>query len=51
MTTVGFGDVIPLTDQGKLVMVLMILTGILLISWQISDLTRQLLKTTQKIEI
>lgn len=50
MTTVGFGDVIPLTDQGRLVTVLMILTGILLIPWQIGDLTRQLLKTNQKIE-
>ncbi|PSF39519.1 Ion transporter [Aphanothece hegewaldii CCALA 016] len=50
MTTVGFGDVIPLTDQGRLVTVLMILTGILLIPWQIGDLTRQLLKTTQKVK-
>lgn len=50
MTTVGYGDVLPITDQGRLVTVMMILTGVLLIPWQISDLTRQLLKSTQKVE-
>lgn len=46
MTTVGFGDVIPLSEFGRLVTLLMILTGIVLIPWQISDLVRQLLKST-----
>jgi voltage-gated potassium channel len=42
MTTVGFGDVIPLSDSGRLLTVLMILTGILVIPWQLGDLTEQL---------
>lgn len=46
MTTVGFGDVIPLSEVGRLVTLLMIVTGIVLIPWQISDLVRQLLKST-----
>ncbi len=51
MTTVGFGDVTPLSDTGRLITVLMILTGVLLIPWQIGDLTRQLLKTSNQVEI
>jgi voltage-gated potassium channel len=47
MTTVGFGDVIPLSEQGKLLTVFMILSGIVLIPWQIGTLTQQLLKFTQ----
>jgi voltage-gated potassium channel len=50
MTTVGFGDVTPLSDSGKLVTVLMILTGVLLIPLQISDLTKQLLKSGTQID-
>ncbi|MDV2998611.1 MAG: hypothetical protein N5P05_000217 [Chroococcopsis gigantea SAG 12.99] len=51
MTTVGFGDVTPLSEGGKIITVLMILTGVLLIPWQIGDLTRQLLKTTNQVQI
>ncbi|MEG3437551.1 ion transporter [Pannus brasiliensis CCIBt3594] len=50
MTTVGFGDVIPLSDGGKFVTVLMILTGVVLIPLQISDLTKQLLRSNSRIE-
>jgi voltage-gated potassium channel len=50
MTTVGFGDVTPLSDGGKLLTVLMILTGVLLIPLQISDLTKQLLKSNNQVE-
>ncbi len=47
MTTVGFGDVIPLSKQGHFITLLMILSGIVLIPWQIGTLTQQLLKFTQ----
>lgn len=47
MTTVGFGDVIPLSEQGKLLTVFMILSGIILIPWQIGTLTQQILKFTR----
>lgn len=49
MTTVGFGDVTPISEGGRLMTVLMILTGISLIPWQVGDLIKQLIKTqTQK---
>ena len=48
MTTVGFGDVTPLSEGGRLLTVLMILTGISLIPWQIGDLIKQLIKTANQ---
>lgn len=48
MTTVGFGDVTPLSEVGKLVTLMMIITGVFLIPWQIGELIRQFLKTIQK---
>ncbi len=50
MTTVGFGDVIPISESGRLLTVLMILTGITLIPSQLRDLIKQLLKTANKTE-
>ncbi len=50
MTTVGFGDVTPISESGRLLTVLMILTGIALIPWQLGDLIKQLLKTANQIE-
>jgi voltage-gated potassium channel len=49
MTTVGFGDLTPTTQVGRLLTVLMILTGIALIPWQIGELIKQLLKTSKQI--
>jgi voltage-gated potassium channel len=51
MTTVGFGDVIPISELGRLLTVLMILTGVALIPWQIGDLIRRLVKTANQVEI
>jgi voltage-gated potassium channel len=51
MTTVGYGDISPISQTGRLLTILMILTGIALIPWQIGDLIRRLVKTTNKIEI
>ena len=50
MTTVGFGDVTPTSEVGRLLTVLMILTGIALIPWQLGDLIKQLLKTANEVE-
>ncbi len=49
MTTVGFGDVTPTSDAGRLLTVLMILTGIALIPWQLGDLIRRLVKSPEAI--
>lgn len=51
MTTVGFGDVTPISQAGKFLTVLMILTGIVLIPWQLGDLIKQLVKTANHVEI
>ena len=50
MTTVGFGDVTPLSEGGRLLTVLMILTGIALIPWQLGDLIKQFVKTANQVE-
>jgi voltage-gated potassium channel len=49
MTTVGFGDVVPVSDGGRLLTVMMIFTGIALIPWQLGDLIRQLVKASNQV--
>ncbi|WP_421654478.1 ion transporter [Leptothermofonsia sp. ETS-13] len=49
MTTVGFGDVTPLSQTGRLLTILMILTGVVIIPWQLGDLVRRLVKTANQI--
>lgn len=51
MTTVGFGDVTPITETGKLLTVLMIVTGVALIPWQVGDLVRRLVKSGAQTEV
>jgi voltage-gated potassium channel len=51
MATVGYGDITPLTQVGRLLTVLMILTGIALIPWQIGELIKQLVKTSNQGEV
>jgi voltage-gated potassium channel len=50
MTTVGFGDITPISELGRLLTVLMILTGIALIPLQVGDLVKQILKTSNRLE-
>jgi voltage-gated potassium channel len=50
MTTVGFGDVTPVSELGRLLTVMMILTGIALIPWQLGDLVKQLVKAAEQID-
>ncbi len=51
MTTVGFGDITPTSEAGQLLTVLMILTGIAIIPWQLGDLIRQFVKTGNQVQI
>ncbi|GAB4379109.1 MAG: ion transporter [Elainellaceae cyanobacterium] len=48
MTTVGYGDITPISEIGRLLTVSMILTGIALIPWQVGELIKQLLKTSRQ---
>ncbi|MBH8562348.1 ion transporter [Nostoc sp. CENA67] len=50
MTTVGFGDITPISELGRLLTVLMILTGVALVPWQVGDLIKRLVKNTNQIE-
>lgn len=50
MTTVGFGDVTPSSQVGRFLTVMMILTGIALIPWQLGDLIKRLVKTSIQVE-
>jgi voltage-gated potassium channel len=51
MTTVGYGDVTPSSESGRLLTVLMVLIGIALIPVQLSDLFKRLVKTANHIDI
>ena len=46
MTTVGFGDIAPVSSPGRLFTVLMIMTGVTLVPWQVGDLIRELANPT-----
>src|SRR5919199_4376814 len=51
MTTVGFGDVTPTSELGRLLTVSMILTGIALIPWQLGDLIKRWVKSANQVEV
>jgi voltage-gated potassium channel len=51
LTTVGFGDITPLSEGGKWVTVLMICSGIVLIPWQISRIVKEWIHIASKKEI
>ena len=50
MTTVGYGDVTPLSQPGRMMTVLMIFTGVLFIPWQLGELIGQVVKTSNLVE-
>lgn len=50
MTTVGYGDVTPLSQPGRVMTVLMIFSGVLFIPWQLSELIGQVVKTASSVE-
>jgi len=51
LTTVGFGDIIPFSEAGRMVTVLMILSGIILIPWQVSRLVREWILIAAKQDV
>ncbi len=51
MTTVGYGNVTPTTDAGRLLSVLMVLLGIALIPVQLGELLKRLVKASDRVEI
>ena len=47
LTTVGFGDMVPVTRGGKWIVVILILSAIILIPWQTGQLVRILLRNSR----
>jgi voltage-gated potassium channel len=50
LTTVGFGDIIPASDGGRWVTVVMILSGIILIPWQVGQVVKEWFAASVKKE-
>lgn len=48
VTTVGFGDITPVTEPGKLITVLMILSGIVFIPWQAGQIVISWVRINKK---
>jgi voltage-gated potassium channel len=48
LSTVGFGDIVPVSGLGRLVTILSIISGILLIPWQASLVVKEWLKIGSK---
>jgi len=48
LTTVGFGDITPVSEAGRWVTVLMIISGIILIPWQAGQIIREWIRISTK---
>ncbi|MBD3869116.1 MAG: ion transporter [Acidobacteria bacterium] len=51
LTTVGFGDLIPVSWEGRFLTMGMILAGVLIIPWQLTTLARQIVRHETKRDI
>jgi len=51
LTTVGFGDITPVSEGGRWVTVLMILSGIILIPWQVGQIVKEWLRISEKRQV
>jgi len=51
LTTVGFGDIVPVTPAGRFVTVLMILVSIALIPWQLGMLIKEFMSSASEKRI
>ena len=45
LTTVGFGDIAPITQWGRVITIIMILSGVIFIPWQLSGLIKRLVRS------
>lgn len=51
LTTVGFGDITPVSVGGRWVTTIMILSGIILIPWQVGKIVKEWVRFSQKKEV
>jgi voltage-gated potassium channel len=50
MTTVGYGDITPVSTEGRVITLFMITAGMILIPWQLTEILRYLVRSTQKTD-
>jgi voltage-gated potassium channel len=51
ISTAGLGDITPISETGRFLTILMVLTGLVLIPWQLGDLIKRLVKTADQVQI
>ena len=51
LTTVGYGDIVPVTDSGRFVAFLIIASGVVFIPWQLGGLLREVVSGAGKREV
>jgi voltage-gated potassium channel len=51
LTTVGFGDITPMSEGGRWVTVLMILSGIIFIPWQVTRIVKEWVRMSTKAPV
>ena len=51
MSTVGFGDIIPISTEGRVVTIIMIASAIILIPWQIGVFLKRVVRTASKVHV
>ncbi|MBE9029466.1 ion transporter [filamentous cyanobacterium LEGE 11480] len=51
ISTAGFGDINPISQLGRLLSILMMLTGLVLIPWQLGDLFKRFVKDRDRQQI
>ena len=51
LTTVGYGDLTPTVWQSQAATMIMIMTGVVVIPWQLTNLARTLLEERNKVEV
>ena len=49
LTTVGYGDITPVTKYGRFVTLLIVISGIIFIPWQVKELIKQFMISVEKI--
>ncbi|MFC1669176.1 potassium channel family protein [Spirochaetota bacterium] len=51
LTTVGYGDITPVTSYGRFITILIVFSGIILIPWQVKELIKHLIVPHEKINL
>lgn len=50
ISTAGLGDITPVSQIGRSLTILMVITGLILVPWQLGDLIKRLIKTTNQVQ-